>query len=219
MALDSIGLSPDWIDEIFENINSKLSEFQDRRFEGCSFKKCSFAEALFRRCTFADCDLSNIHLTGSVFKDVLATGCKFVGADWTTATGAAHLRLNRSILNYAIFIGLDLRKCTFKNCTVKDADFAEANLREASFRGSDLAGTRFANTNLTKADLRGAINYSIRPLENKIKKTKFSLPESTSLVYGLEIELKEKTLETRNSLSQMRILFSDLLTDDDPFQR
>lgn len=45
--------------------------------------------------------------------------------------------------------------------------------------------------NLTKADLRQAKNYSIRPDSNKIKKAKFSLPEAMLLLYGLDIELEE----------------------------
>ncbi len=55
----------------------------------------------------------------------------------------------------------------------------------------DFAGARFSTTNLSKADFRGATNYSIRPDNNKLKKAKFSLPEATLLLYGLDIELEE----------------------------
>lgn len=86
---------------------------------------------------------------------------------------------------------MDLRKSLMHNCVAREADFAETNFSEAKLCGTDLTAARFANTNLTKADLRQAKNYSIRPDSNKIKKAKFSLPEAMLLLYGLDIELEE----------------------------
>ena len=78
-----------------------------------------------------------------------------------------------------------------QNCVAREVDFAETNFSETNLRGTDFTAARFANTNLTKADLRQAKNYSIRPDSNKIKKAKFSLPEAMLLLYGLDIELEE----------------------------
>jgi fluoroquinolone resistance protein len=95
------------------------------------------------------------------------------------------------VLSYANFSGLDLRKSSLKDCVAREADFAETDLEGADLRGTDFTGARFTKTNLVKADLRHARSYAIRPGDNKIRKAKFSLPEATLLLYGLDIELEE----------------------------
>ena len=48
----------------------------------------------------------------------------------------------------------------------------------------------FYRTNLTEANFRHAYNYAIDFRSNMLKKTKFSLPEATSLLGGLDIILE-----------------------------
>ena len=74
---------------------------------------------------------------------------------------------------------------------LEEADFGHANLSEAYCQETDFQGARFLDTNFTKADLRNALNYAIRPGDNLLKKTHFSLPEATSLLYGLDIILDD----------------------------
>jgi len=63
------------------------------------------------------------------------------------------------------------------------------NLRSANFSGADLDGTLFNGTNLELANLRSAINYSINPELNRIRKAKFSMPEAVKLLDFFEIEI------------------------------
>jgi uncharacterized protein YjbI with pentapeptide repeats len=48
----------------------------------------------------------------------------------------------------------------------------------------------FGNTDLSKANLSKAYNYHIDASQNKLKGTRFSLPEAMSLLYSLEIILE-----------------------------
>jgi uncharacterized protein YjbI with pentapeptide repeats len=189
--------STEFFDQTFENLEEwREAEFCDRRFEGCTFVDCAFAQTVFRRCVFIDCkfkdcDLSNAVFSGSRIIDASFADCKLVGVNWTAASAVSHLSFERCALSYALFTGLDLRKSVWRDCLAKEADFADANLSEADLRGTDLIGARFVNTNLMKADLSGSRNYAIRPDQCKIKKAKFTLPEATLLLYGLDIELEE----------------------------
>jgi len=189
-------LQEDYSDQIFEGLDHKSIVVTGRHFEACTFLKCNFGGSAFKNCRFIDCifqncDLSNLLLHGATFRDVSFKDCKLVGINWANASVITHLNFDGCVLNYASFVGLDLRKSTVKNCSAKEADFADANLGESDCRGTDFAAARFANTNLGKADFRKAINYSIRPDSNKLKKAIFSLPEATLLLYGLDIVLEE----------------------------
>lgn len=186
----------DYSDCVFDSVNGKDLAIEDSQFENCSFSKCNFGGAAFKRCkfidcTFEDCDLSNLQIHGATFRSATFKNCKVVGVNWGNATTITHLNFHASVISYAVFSGLDLRKSTIKNSVARETDFAETNLSEVDCSGTDFSGARFSNTNLMKADFRGATNYTIRPDENKLKKAKFSLPEATLLLYGLDIVLEE----------------------------
>jgi uncharacterized protein YjbI with pentapeptide repeats len=74
-------------------------------------------------------------------------------------------------------------------CVAKGVDFADADLSQADCGHTDFGESRFLHTDLTEADFVGATNYAIAPNLNVLKRTKFSLPEAMSLLYGLEIIL------------------------------
>ncbi len=65
--------------------------------------------------------------------------------------------------------------------------FLEANLTSAMFVRCDLSKTIFERSNLEKADFTSSRNYSINPETNKLKKTKFSLPDVVGLLDNLDI--------------------------------
>ena len=180
----------------FESLEARGQSFRGLIFEGSTFVGCSFAEATFLSCRFLDCtfqkcDFSNAQLTGTSFRSVRGEDSKFLGVNWAQAASLSDLSFLRSVLNYGNFGGLDLRRFRFEECVARELELTDANLAESQWRGTDLKGSRFARTNLTKADFRGATNYTIRPLENKLKGAKFSLPEATLLLYGLDIVITE----------------------------
>jgi fluoroquinolone resistance protein len=163
--------SEDFQDQIFESLDGKALVLSDRSFESCSFTDCNFSAAQFKNCKFIDCvfkncDLSNIQVKGSTFRSVNFHGAKIVGVVWPQLSAAIHLEFHACNLDYT-------------------------NLSEANLQKSDFAGARFNKSNLEKTDFRGALNYSIRPDSNRLKKAKFSLPEATLLLYGLDIVLQD----------------------------
>lgn len=185
----------EFIDQTFQDLDLRNEGLIGCSFDGCTFKFGNFNSATFKSCRFVDCtfeqcDMSNISLINSDFRSVKFQNSKLVGVNWTAAAQIMHVGFYECILNYANFSGLDLRKCILFQCMAVEADFIETNFSEANLTGTDFSSARFASTNLTKADLRHAKNYSIRPDSNKISKAKFSLPEATLLLYGLDIVLE-----------------------------
>lgn len=185
----------EFTDQVFENLNLRSQTIVDCSFDACIFKQGSFSGATLKNCRFVDCvfehcDMSNVQFTSSILRSVKFQTSKLVGINWTAASEVMHLGWYDSILNYGNFSSLDLRKCVMFQCSALEADFIQTNFTEANLCGTDFALARFASTILIKADLRQARNYSIRPDSNKIKNAKFSLPEATLLLYGLDIVLE-----------------------------
>jgi uncharacterized protein YjbI with pentapeptide repeats len=65
---------------------------------------------------------------------------------------------------------------------LEDVEFAETDLSNAIFIDCDLSRAMFDRTNLEAADLRGAVNFSLDPELNKIKKAKFSAQNIAGLL-------------------------------------
>jgi uncharacterized protein YjbI with pentapeptide repeats len=196
MSAEIFGTEEELSERNFESIELRDGVVENRVFENCVFTRAHLSGSSFRRCRFVDCvfeecDLSNWQLAGAEMRAVTFKDCKMVGINWAHTGSLVHLDWNSCVLSYGNFVGLDLRKSSMRKCVAREADFADANLSEMDLRGTDFGAARFANTNLTKADLRQAMNYSIRPDSNKIKKAKFSLPEATLLLYGLDIVLED----------------------------
>jgi uncharacterized protein YjbI with pentapeptide repeats len=183
-------------DETFTGLDGRALQLMGKELSGCRFVRCQFSEAALVRCrlvdcSFESCDLSTISWRGSTLRDVTFESSKLLGVNWTELTAASHLVFRRSVVSLGNFSGMDLRKWVFDACTAREVELAHANLSEADLRGTDWAGSRFLQTNLTKADLRQALGYAIRPADNILKKARFSLPEATSLLYGLDIVLED----------------------------
>ncbi len=120
---------------------------------------------------------------------------EIIGVNWTEAswpkTGLHSLDFFKSVINHSTFTGLSLKRIHITGCVARNVDFAEADLSQADCTGTDFAQSRFLYTNLTQADFSGSRQYAISPDLNTLKKTKFSLPEAISLLYGLDIILDE----------------------------
>lgn len=191
----------DFADQTFKRVTFQKQQVNRKTFNTCTFANCTFMETGFNNCrfvdcTFKECDLRMATVKGSAFTNTRFERSKVSGVNWAEGTWATSGLLNsigfdECDISYCTFIGLNLRKIKIVNCTAKDADFAEADLSGADCTHSDFAEARFLHTDLTEADFRHAINYSISPLLNKLKKAKFSLPEAVALLHGLDIVLEE----------------------------
>ena len=166
-------------------------EYDNCTFTGCNFSGSDLSYIIFSECEFTDCNFSMAKTQGTAFKDVDFKNCKMTGFNFSTAEPfLLSMNFTECQLNLSSFYGVKLKKARFKDCILHESDLTQADFTQASFAGCDFKHTVFENTVLEKADLRTAINYSIDPEQNRIKKAKFSLPEVTGLLdrYAIEIE-------------------------------
>ena len=185
----------------FKGINLKSGQVSLKEFNACIFVKCSFRETVFRdckfhNCVFRGCDLSLVNLKGSLFTDTRFEDSQVIGVNWTETAWEKSSFIKpvdflSCAINHSTFMGLNLKKISIFKCAARDVDFSEANLTQANCAFSDFTDSRFLHTDLTEADFTGATNYSIAANLNTLKKTRFSLPEAMSLLYGLDIILTE----------------------------
>ena len=174
---------------------------EEVEFHDCIFKTSSFRETTFKDCKFigfrfVGCNLSLAKVEGSTFSHVCFKDSQLVGVNWALANWSERSLLKSfdfydCVLNYSVFMGMELKEVKMVGCMAKGADFSDADLRGADFSRTDLNASRFMNTNLSGADFSQASNYQIDATQNRLKKAKFSLPEAMSLLYCLDIELVE----------------------------
>lgn len=165
-------------------------------YEACIFRHCDLSNSdlsgiNFTECQFENCNLSGAKIIQTTFNEVKFVQCKMLGLHFDTCNHFLFtISFDGCTLDYSLFYNCKMKKTVFKNCSLKEADFSETQLPEAVFPGSDLKDAKFEHTNLEKADLRGAMNYTIDPELNKINKAKFSSPAVLSLLakYGISIE-------------------------------
>ena len=150
----------------------------------------SFADCYFTDCIFTGCDLSLIKVKGCFFNRVQINGCKAIGIHWFDTGNPFAISFTDSNISYSSFFGKAIKKGKFKNCIAHEVDFSETNLTEADFSGTDLENSRFADCDLSLASFKEARNYDVNLLSNKVRKTKFSLPEALSLLNQFDIVIE-----------------------------
>lgn len=178
--------------KVFEKIQWLDAVVSGRTFVKCTFSKCqfnglSFLECSFTDCTFEDCDLSLMKVKGSYFTRLQVNRCKAIGIHWFDVGKPFTIQFTDSNISYSSFFGKPLKKTKFKNCVAKEVDFSECILSEADFGGTDLEGARFIDCDLSLANFKEARNYHIDIQHNKVKKTKFSLPEALRLLDAFDV--------------------------------
>lgn len=192
MSLSDILRNPEHDEEEFSDINAQREILVDHVFESCVFTRCNLSGADLSRtrfisCRFKDCDLSNVVLKNSRIRDTSFSSCKLIGIQWVHLDDLVNPSFDECILQYCNFVGLKLKKTKFFKCNLRDVDFSQADLSESDFNESDFSKARFHATTLIKSDFRGAVNYVIDPVGNKIRGARFSLPEAQGLLAGLGV--------------------------------
>jgi uncharacterized protein YjbI with pentapeptide repeats len=184
--------------ETFKKVNLNQQVVRDATFSVCKFVRCDFSETVFQNCRFIECQFDDCTMRlakvkGTTFSRVKFTGCNLLGIDWTEADWSewmskiSAVEFESCVLEYSIFLGLQLKKLKVKDCNAREVNFSETDLSEADFSGTDLAGAVFLRTNLTKTNFVGAKNYALNVMDNKAKGARFSLPEAVRLLYSLNI--------------------------------
>jgi uncharacterized protein YjbI with pentapeptide repeats len=111
----------------------------------------------------------------TAFKTVKFTDCKLMGLRFEECNDFLFsVSFSNCQLNFSSFFKLKLKKIHFKNCMLQEVDFAQTDLSNSTFTDCDLSGALFSRSNLEKSDFRTSFNYSIDPVQNRLKKTLFS---------------------------------------------
>lgn len=183
-------------DEVYEGKDYTTEPLPKGAYEGCTFINCNLSNTdlgniRFTECTFKGCNLSNARVPKTTLNDVVFKECKILGINFENCdTYLFSVSFDHCVLNYSSFYKRLLKKTPFVHCTIHEADFTDCDLTQSSFDHCDLTNTKFENTNLEKADFRSAMNYTIDPDLNKIKKAQFSLPAVVGLLQKYDIVIK-----------------------------
>lgn len=165
-------------------------EFTNCTFQGCDFSNESFSAAELTDCTFVSCNLSMTTLENTMLNNVKFIDSKVMGIDFSKCSKFLFsVSFEKCVLNFSVFFKNDLKNTVFKECILQEISFIETNLNSAKFIDCDLTRATFDRTNLEKADLSTSRNYIINPEINKLKKTKFSMPNVLGLLSHLDIEI------------------------------
>jgi uncharacterized protein YjbI with pentapeptide repeats len=180
----------------FNGLTEDALTLQKGEYEKCLFKNLDLSnkklfEMRFFDCEFINCNVSMANTAQTVFSACQFTACKMLGLhfDHCSAFGLS-FSFTECNLSHSVFYKLKIPKTQFNKCVLHECDFTETDLSAALFKECDLLHTKFERTLLEKADLSTAINYSIDPELNKLKKAKFSMPEVLHLLdkYGIIID-------------------------------
>jgi fluoroquinolone resistance protein len=193
-------------EKTFDKIDFTQNLLGKGEYESCTFLNCNFSyadlsELKFLECEFSGCNLSLAKLTQTALKDIKFKNCKMLGLNFGDCNefGFA-VNFDTCILDRSSFVDptaslkkrVKLKQTVFKNSQLYEVDFTECDLGSARFDNCDLTGAIFKNTILEKADFRTAINYSIDPEINRIKKAKFSQSGIAGLLDKYDIEIEPK---------------------------
>ena len=169
-------------DIIYTHESLVNGDYESCSFINCDFQKLNLSNINFIECTFENCNLSSTQLNNTGLKTVLFKKCKLLGMSFTDVNPfLLALQFEACMLNLSSFHKHKLKGTKFINCSLHEVDFEACDLSAAQFDHSDLREATFNKTNLEKADFRLAINYSIDPERNAMKKAKFS----SSGIHGL----------------------------------
>lgn len=183
-------------DKNFKNIVYTAKETYNREFENCTFENCNLSNAVFVSSKFMDCIFTNCNLTMTKLdhcqlNNVHFKDCKLMGINFSECISIPFIvKFEGCILDYCSFAKKKLVKTTFIDSSMKSVDFTECDLTKSVFSDTDLLNAIFNRTILREANLLSAINYTIDPEMNTLKKAKFSLTGVVGLLnkYGIIIE-------------------------------
>lgn len=185
-----------YTEQSFKSLNLTEKTISGKEFEKCRFQKCNFLQSVFIKCRFIDCVFSECMLSAVDFKscilfETIFEQSKIMGIDWSKTEKVRGLQFIKCDLNLSVFAFIKLSNLVIKDCIAKDVNFMEADCSGANFEGTDFDKSIFQHTNLSSANFKKAFNYAIDFNNNILKKAKFSLPEASSLLRGLDIVIED----------------------------
>ncbi len=167
-----------------------VGEYEGCRFLNCNFEKSRLSSIKFIECEFVGCNLSLAKLDNTAFGDVIFKDCKMLGLHFEQANPFNFtVRFEKCMLDHTSFYKVKMKGTLFSNSKLVEVDFTETALTNSNFDNCDLQGAKFEHSNLEKTDFRTAVNYSIDPELNMLKKAKFSEAGIRGLLDKYDIEI------------------------------
>ena len=183
-------------EEVFNDINFKVSKLPNGEYEYCKFINCDFSNSTlsynkFIECEFINCNLSMTELFETSFRNTSFKDSKMIGLKFDNCNEfALDFSFENCILDYSSFYKMEIKKTSFKNSQLHEVDFTECNLQGSLLDNCDLNMARFVDSIIEHVDFTTAYNYSIDLELNKIKKAKFSLMGLSGLLDKYDIDIK-----------------------------
>lgn len=182
-----------WEELVFENKIFAEQPLTIGEYVNCTFINCNFANVnlshfIFDRCRFDTCNLSSVPINQTALREISFVSCKMLGVHFDSCNPFLFaVNFDNCMLNLSSFYKVKLKGIKFKNSSLHEVDFSEADLSNSTFENCDLLQAVFDSSILEKADFRTAINFSINPERNKIKKARFSVQGLPGLLQHLDI--------------------------------
>lgn len=183
-------------DQTFDKIDYTHSAIEKGSYEYCVFRHCNFSNCdlsyiKFLECEFEDCNFSNTTFRATALQDSQMNGCKIMGVHFEECNAFGFsVHFSKCQLDHSSFYKMDLTRSRFTHCRMHGTDLSGANLSSLVLAGCDLLNAKIEHCDLSHADFRKAVNYTLDPDMNTMKKARFSLPEVTGLLakYNIEID-------------------------------
>ena len=127
----------------------------------------------------------------TAFRDVEFVDCEMMGLHFEDCNSFGFsIDVKHSVLNHSSFYQVDLRKSKFTNVAFEEVEFTEANLSKLVLSDCDFGGAHFERSILELCNFSTARNFSINPIENSIKKAKFSRENISGLLDIFDISIE-----------------------------
>jgi uncharacterized protein YjbI with pentapeptide repeats len=122
-------------------------------------------------------------IANTVFRNVAFNNCKMLGMNFEDCSQfGISFHFDECNLSHASFYGGKFRRTTFSKSRLHEVIFTESDLVNCVFDECDLSRAVFDQTNLEGADFRTSVNFAINPNNNRMKRSRFSLPGAASLL-------------------------------------
>ncbi|WP_350289188.1 pentapeptide repeat-containing protein [uncultured Croceitalea sp.] len=167
------------------------AEYEECIFETCQFQNGFLDNQNFTTCEFLACDLSNTNIKHTIFNDVLFKECKLIGLRFEDLNDSLlSVKFDNCQLDFASFFKLRLKNTVFNDCSLLEVDFTETDLTNSSFPNCNLEKAIFKSTILNKADLTSALNLTLNPESNQLKKARFGKESVLGLLKKYDIVIE-----------------------------
>jgi len=169
----------------------ELGEYVACTFTGIDFSSLDLSDYDFNECVFTDCNFSNAKLQGTRLQKVKFVNCKMLGNRFDVCHKfGLSFTFEGCQLSHSSFYEMKIKNTVFKDCQLHEVDFTEADLSNVVFDNCDLMRAVFQKTNLQVADFSTAVNYSLDPAMNRVRKAKFSINGLPGLLTQYALDIK-----------------------------